>query len=141
MPPTFPIPQVLPAAERSRGPAMTQRCDPSLLADAKVALDACDEPWASEVVRALSRMPSVRRVLERRRVWSEAAVVFEDLLARGLSTRDAAEQTRLQLLMRGLRPPHANTIRQRLLRRRIEARTGTRPIAAPDGPSAGWSES
>jgi stalled ribosome alternative rescue factor ArfA len=97
--------------------------DPALLADALERLRASPEPWAAEVVRDLAARPAVARELHRRRVWSEAARIFDQLLAGGASTREAAQTTRRRLLALGLDAPHWNTIRQTLLRQRVEART------------------
>ncbi len=98
--------------------------DPGLLANAVERLRAIPELWAAELVRDLAARPAVARELHRRRVWTEAAEVFDALLAAGSTTRAAAQATRRRLLSRGLDAPHWNTLRQRLLRQRLEARPG-----------------
>jgi hypothetical protein len=83
-----------------------------------------------EVACALEAIPHLMREIRRRRMWAEAARFYGELCDGGLSTRKAAEATQRRLAALGFKAPHWNTIRQTLLRQRIEARCA----AGMDGP-------
>lgn len=77
-----------------------------------------------EVAHVLESTPRLMREIRRRRMWAEAARFFDAALADGLSTRKAADATARRLAALGFKAPFSNTIRQRLIRLRIEARAG-----------------
>jgi len=89
--------------------------DPALLADALEAFAAgrLPEPAAlAEVCRLVESRPAVAREARRR----VGAAIYQDLVASGLSSREAALATRRRLFALGYLPqevPHPQTIRQR----------------------------